>query len=127
MELCAIQAKFQQELAGDIRAGSGHTEVMTDLDDPSLRPDEALRSAGAEPESAELDPERRLSIHLTGKMASKVRELADRSGMKVSDVVKASVASFEFLDERDRRGQHILIEEEGGRLLTVPWPPRSPQ
>jgi hypothetical protein len=47
--------------------------------------------------------------------------------MRVSDTVKAAVASFEFLDEHVRRGDQILIEDSNGRLLKVPWPPRSPQ
>lgn len=73
------------------------------------------------------DPQRRLSIHLIGKMAALVRELGDRSDMRVSDVVKAAVASFEFLDEHARRGEQIFIEDKDGRFLKVPWPPRSPQ
>ncbi len=60
-------------------------------------------------------------------MAALVRQLADRNGMRVSDTVKAAVASFEFLDEHARRGDQILIEDANGRLLKVPWPPRSPQ
>jgi hypothetical protein len=73
------------------------------------------------------DPARRLSIHLKGHMAEVVRRLADRSGMKISDAVKASIASFEFLDEQARRGGQILIEDSDGRLMKVAWPPRSPQ
>ena len=72
------------------------------------------------------DPGRRLSVHLIGPIARIVRGLAARNEMKVSDVVKASVASFEFLDDHVRRGNQILIEDPNGRLLTVPWPPRSP-
>lgn len=60
-------------------------------------------------------------------MAALVRLLAARTGMKVSDVVKASIASFEFLDEHARRGEQIFIEDSKGRMLKVAWPPRSPQ
>lgn len=59
-------------------------------------------------------------------MAALVRQLAEDKGMRVSDVVKAAVASFEFLDEHAKRGDLILIEDANGRLLKVPWPPRSP-
>ena len=59
-------------------------------------------------------------------MAALVRRLADRDEKQTSDVVKAAVASFEFLDDEVRRGGQILIENEGGRLVKVAWPPRAP-
>lgn len=55
----------------------------------------------------------RLSVNLSPKTAGTLREYAGRKGVSVTEAVRRAIAVLAFVDETQRRGSSVNVEENG--------------
>jgi hypothetical protein len=81
---------------------------------------ETLKDKGKEGDAARQSPPDRITVALIPKAADELLRLQDRTRLSKTDVVNRAITLYEFVDERTRAGQEILIrDKETGETQTV--------
>jgi len=76
------------------------------------------RAARAAPDGAGNDHLVRLSVNLSPDVADQLKDYAGRKGLSVTEAVRRAIAILAFVDDAQRRGASLNIEE-GGTLKEV--------
>ena len=74
----------------------------------------ATGALGAEEE----DPQVRLSVNLNPEIADELKAYAKRKGVSITEAVRRAITILAFVDETQRRGASLNIDE-GGTLKEV--------
>jgi predicted DNA-binding protein len=59
------------------------------------------------------------SFNLSEESLNTLEEIAKRKGVSKADIVRKAIATFKFLDDKEREGGKILIEEKDHSLQRV--------
>lgn len=59
------------------------------------------------------DPQIRLSVNLNPEVADELKAYARRKGVSVTEAVRRAITVLAFVDETQRRGASLNVEEDG--------------
>jgi hypothetical protein len=100
--------------------GSGglDEEVRTNMTDRSGA--ETLDGKESHNDAARQSPPDRITVALIPKVGDELLRLQERTRLSKTDVVNRAITLYEFIDERTRAGQEILIrDKKTGETQTV--------
>jgi hypothetical protein len=63
----------------------------------------------------------RYNVDLVGETDTALDRLAERASSK-ADAIRKAISVAAWVDETQRSGKKILVEDENGRLREVHWP-----
>jgi hypothetical protein len=72
----------------------------------------AQLAAGSSGEGPD-DPQIRLSVNLNPEVADELKAYAKRKGVSVTEAVRRAITVLAFVDETQRRGASLNVEEDG--------------
>ncbi len=61
----------------------------------------------------------KISVSLTDEAAAAVTELADKKGLKTSEVIRRAIALAKFIQDEEEKGSTFLLRNAAGELERV--------
>jgi hypothetical protein len=84
------------------------------------RPGKTFEDKGMEDDAARQSPSDRITVALIPKAADDLLRVQDRTKLSKTDIVNRAITLYEFIDERNRAGQEIVLRnKETGETQTV--------